>query len=296
MGTNIDLHIHTTCSDGKYSPLEVVNLAKQNGVKIMAITDHDSIDAYSNKLFEHAKALGITLIHGIEISTKYKKAGIHVLGYNFDMKNKEMLQLIYTARNSRHIYLHDVTKKLNELGYVVNEEQLDKVDSVTKAHIATDIVKNSQNAQKLMSTFGQIPSMGEFIEAIMNEGCIGYVEKKSISPIDACKIIKQAGGKCVLAHPVAYKYEDNLSENEIIELIKQMSPDGIEANYLYVNNQYQIIDECDFWLNVAKTCGIFTTIGSDFHKEEPNSPLIGFVNCNKQFRCDFNEILNNLTK
>lgn len=296
MSTIIDLHMHTNCSDGKYSPKQVLEMAKQNGVKIMAITDHDSIDAYTDETKVLAKQFGITLIQGVEISTKYGKAGIHVLGYNFDPKNELFLKTIYEARNSRHIYLYDVAKRLNELGYIVNLENLDKVDSVTKAHIATDIVENPKNAEKLMSEFGHIPSMGEFIEAIMNEGCIGYVAKKSISPIEASKIIKQAGGKCVLAHPVAYKYEDNLSENDILELIDKMQPDGIEANYIYVDNFDNAIDECDFWLNVAKTKSLFATIGSDFHREKPNSPLIGFKNGDKIFDVDAHEILENLTK
>lgn len=103
---------------------------------------------------------------------------MHVLGYNFDWKDEKFKEELFKLRNIRHDYLHDVAKKLEEIGYYLNIEELDKIDAVTKAHIALDIVNNEKNKAKLMNDFGYIPSKGEFIETIMNENCPAYVKRE----------------------------------------------------------------------------------------------------------------------
>ena len=289
----IDLHIHTNISDGALSPKEVIDEANKNGVSVISITDHDTINSYTPQLFSYAESKNIKLICGVEISSKNEKAGIHVLGYNFDLNNKELKETLFEIRNSRHEYLHNVAKKLNELGYLVNVEKLDKIDSVTKAHIAFDIVKNEKNREKLMLDFGRIPNKGEFIENIMNENCPAYVKKRSYTPKEVAKVIRKAGGKVVLAHPVAYAYEDNFIEEDILKLVNEMKPDGIEANYLFVNTNGKIIDETDKWNKFAKEHNLFVTAGTDFHIKDGVHPEIGFVNTD--FKLE-DEVINKIIK
>ena len=274
----IDLHIHTKVSDGFFTPKEVIDEAKKNSVSIISITDHDTIDSYNQELFSYAKSKGIKLICGVEISSKNEKAGIHVLGYNFDLNNTEFRKTLFKIRNARHDYLHNVSEKLKELGYFVNVEELDKIDAVTKAHIALDITQNEKNKEKLMLDFGHIPSKGEFIETIMNENCPAYVKKETLTPREAVEAIEKAGGKAVLAHPVAYVHEDNFTDEDILKLVKEMKPDGIEANYLYVDRNNNLINETDKWNKFAKENNLFVTVGTDFHKKEGGHPEIGFVN------------------
>lgn len=276
----IDLHVHTTCSDGHLSSKEVIDEAVKNDVKIIAIADHDTIEAYNNQLLEYAKNKGVQVIPAVEISTKIEKAGIHVLGYNLDINNKEFKEQLYLIRNSRHDYLHKVGEELNKLGYYLNVEELDKIDSVTKAHIALDIIKNPKNEQKLIETFGHVPNKGEFIETIMNEGCPAYVKKESVTPKRAAEIIRQTGGKVILAHPVAYVHEDNLTENEILKIVKDMNADGIEANYIYVDRNNIKHDETKEWNEFARKHGLKSTIGSDFHNDDGIRPKIGLPNEN----------------
>ena len=109
MGKRIDLHIHTTVSDGALTPKEVIDEAYKNGVSVIAIADHDTVDAYNDELFEYAKNKNIKLINAVEISTKAKKAGVHVLGYNLDLNNEEFKERLSKIRNARHNYLHDVS-------------------------------------------------------------------------------------------------------------------------------------------------------------------------------------------
>ena len=289
MEKRIDLHIHTNKSDGALTPKEVIDEAVKNGVDTIAIADHDTVEAYDDELFEYAKAKKIKLITAVEISTKTAKSGIHVLGYNINLNNKELINKLYKLRNARHIYLHDVAEKLEELGYKVNVEELDKVDSVTKGHIALDVVSNSKNKEILIKNFGHIPGKGEFIETIMNEGCPAYVEKSTITPRQAAELIREAGGKAVLAHPVAYEHEDNLDENEILDIVKDMKADGIETNYIYINRNNEIINEIQKWNEFAQKYNLPVTIGSDFHSKDGIRPEIGLANQDVEFNEEYLE-------
>ena len=274
----IDLHIHSNLSDGELSPKEIIDRAVNNGVEVIAIADHDTTITYNDDLFNYAKENNVKLITAVEISTKYKGIGIHVLGYNFDINNKLLTDKLYSNRNARHIYLHNVAAKLKEFGYVIDVNSLDKIDGVTKAHIASNIVENIDNEELLLKIFGYVPERGEFIETIMNEGCPCYVEKETISPMEASDLIREAGGKVILAHPVAYKYEDGLTDNDILNLVNEMKPDGIEANYVYLDRNGNKINECIHWNNFAKHHNLITTIGSDFHKVDNVHPDIGLIN------------------
>ena len=295
MEKRIDLHIHTTKSDGALTPKEVIDEAYKNGVSAMAIADHDTIEAYNEEIFKYAEDKNIKLISAVEISTKINKCGIHVLGYNFDLNNEEFQEKLCKIRNARHDYLHNVAKKLNELGYYLNVEELDKIDAVTKAHIALDVINNEKNKELLLENLNHIPSKGEFIETIMNENCPAYVKKESVTPKQAAEIIRAANGKVVLAHPVAYVYEDNLTDEDILNIINDMKPDGLEANYLYVDRNNNKIDETKKWNEFAKNNNLFVTIGSDFHNKDGLRPEIGFVNTNFCLDEDAaDEILNNL--
>ena len=274
----IDLHIHTNVSDGSLSPNEVIDTAIRNGAKVIAIADHDTVDAYTDELFDYAEKQNLILIPAVEISTKSKKCGIHVLGYNFDLNDVNFRKKLNSLRNARHDYLYNVAAKIEELGYIINTHELDKIEAVTKAHIAMDVISNDKNSELLLNNFGHIPSKGEFIETVMNEGCPAYVKKASITPKEAAELIRSAGGKVVLAHPVAYKYEDGLTDEDILELVRDMKAEAIEANYLYVDRNDNKIDECSHWRKFAEDNNLVCTVGSDFHFEDGLRPLIGFVN------------------
>lgn len=271
----IDLHTHSICSDGVLSPKEIIDKAIENGVKIISITDHDSISAYTPDFIQYAKDKGVTLIKGIEFSTKYKGVGFHILGYNVKLEDIKLRETIDKLQNSRKNYLLDVSKKLEELNFLVEIDQLLKLPSITKSHISANIVKNPKNNDELIKTFGYVPNKGEFIEAIMNEGCPAYTPKFGITPKETSDIIRGAGGVVVLAHPVAYAYEDKLSSKDIIEVAVNIDADGIEGNYLYVNCKDVLFDDCLFWNKQASENHFVSTIGSDFHRSDGVRPEIG---------------------
>lgn len=291
--SKIDLHIHSTYSDGKLTPKEIINEATKNNVKTIAIADHDTIEAYTKELFEYAKNNNVKLIPAVEISTKASKVGIHILGFNIDINNELLKDKLKKLRNARHDYLYKVADKLKELGYTINIEELDKIDAVTKAHIAEQIVKNKNNEKLLQKVFDHIPTKGEFIETIMNENCPAYVKKESITPKEASTLIREANGKVILAHPVAYTYEDDLSDEEIINIIKDINADGIESKYIYIDRNHNIINDINKWDTIARELNLFTTIGSDFHNYDKYHPPIGLTNDIKNIIVE--EIINNIT-
>ena len=131
----------------------------------------------------------------------------------------------------------------------------------------------------------------------MNEGCPAYVKKNSISPKEAAEVIRKAGGKVVLAHPVGFKYEDDLDITDVQKIVDNMNPDGIEAYYHYVDKSNNRIDEVNKWKEFAKKNSKFVTIGSDFHKKDGLRPEIGFVNWDVDLtNKEIEEIINNIMK
>ncbi len=281
--SKIDLHIHSNISDGKFTSHELIDIAKQNNVKIISIADHDNISVYTKELFDYAKEKEINLIPAVEISTKLNKHSIHILGYNIDLDNETLIDELKKSRNQRVIYLKEVTEKLTELGYYLNLDNLLKIEGVTKGHIAKEVVNNQKNKNKLLQEYNKIPSFGEFIETVMNPGCKGFVEKKTLTPIQAANLIKQANGKIVLAHPVAYEKTNAFSYEEIKNLLIEINADGIESNYIYINKDNEIIDDSTKWNNLANELNLFSTTGSDFHNFDNVSPEIGFNNYQNNF-------------
>ena len=291
----IDLHMHTNKSDGVLTPKQIIDEAVKANLQAISITDHDTIDAYTDETIKYAKEQGIKLIVGVEISTKSDRCGIHVLGYNFDLNNEEFKQKLDRIRNARHDYLKAVAKKLEKLNYKINVEELDKIKSVTKAHISKDIIENEENKEELLKQFGHIPNKGEFIETIMNENCPAYVQKVTVTPKEAAEMIHKAGGKVVLAHPVAYANEDNMTVEEVQQLINKMKPDGLEVYYIYTNRNNEYINEIDKWLKLAKDNNLFSTIGSDFHIKDGHHAEIGMRNVGVQLEEEtIKKILSNL--
>lgn len=131
----------------------------------------------------------------------------------------------------------------------------------------------------------------------MNENCPAYVKKETVTPQKAAEIIRQANGKVILAHPVAYEHEEGLNEEDILKIVKDMNPDGIESNYIYIDKDNNEFDECEKWNRFAKNNNLFVTVGTDFHNSDGIRPEIGFVNKKIELTEDeIDKIIENLEK
>ena len=250
----IDLHVHSTASDGSYTPSELVRYAIEKGLIAFALTDHDTTSGIDEALNE-AELINdfspIKVIPGIELSAEYKGKDIHILGLNIDYRNKEFQKKIEYFRNIRAERNVKMIKLLNKHGFKITEEQLQerfKDAVITRAHFAIMLVE-----------CGYVKDKDIAFKKYLNPGCPCYVPRTRINVIDAISLIHLANGKAVLAHPLLYHFSEEELDS-LVSLLKENGLQGIEA--IYSSNKWN--DESRM-KQLAKKYDLFITGGSDFH-------------------------------
>lgn len=250
----IDLHVHSTASDGSYTPSELVRYAIKKGLIAFALTDHDTTAGIDEALNE-AELINdfspIKVIPGIELSAEYKGKDIHILGLNIDYRNKEFQEKIEYFRNIRAERNVKMIELLNKQGFKITEEQLKerfKDAVITRAHFAIMLVE-----------CGYVKDKDIAFKKYLNPGCPCYVPRTRINVIDAISLIHLANGKAVLAHPLLYHFSETELDS-LVALLKENGLQGIEA--IYSSNKWN--DESRM-KQLAKKYDLFITGGSDFH-------------------------------
>lgn len=253
----IDLHVHSTASDGSYKPSEIVNYAIKKNLSAIALTDHDTtagIDealAEAEKINSNAGTEIIKVIPGIELSAEHNGKDIHILGLNIDYKDEKFNEEVAIYRDSRNSRNKKMTEKLQELGFNITPELLDKRFEeavITRAHYAI-----------LLIEMGYVKDKDEAFNKYLNPGCPCYVPRTKVTVSDAVRMILKANGKPVLAHPLLYKLNDTALEN-LVKFLRAEGLMGIEA--IYSANKWT--DEAKM-KQLAKKYDLFITGGSDFH-------------------------------
>ncbi|MGA8941695.1 MAG: PHP domain-containing protein [Thermoactinomyces sp.] len=252
----VDLHTHSTASDGLLSPSDLVRLAEGVGLKGIAITDHDTVDGVEEALAEGRKR-GIEVVPGVEISTLWHGKEIHMLGMYVDYRNnKEFLDLLARQRNARFQRDLNMIGRLNELGIEITIEEVmakkrrdSQKKNVGRPHIAEVLIDK-----------GIVNTMNEAFDKYLGKKGKAYVTPDHISPFAAIDMIHQSGGAAVLAHPGLYEQDD------LIPLLMEKGLDGIEISHP---------DHPDFkmrhYLKMAREMKLLATAGSDFHGERHGS-------------------------
>ena len=195
----IDLHVHSTFSDGTLTPTELVDLAIKSNLEAFALTDHDTTDGIE-EAYTASVGKDIEVIPGIEFSTEYKKKDIHILGYYINPYNEKFSKKVVEFRNSREIRNQKMCKKLQGLGIDIDYDSFvaQFPDSViTRAHYA-----------KYMISKCIVKSIDEAFDTYIGDNCPGFVPREKISPAKAVSLILSCGGIPVLAHPILYKFSD----------------------------------------------------------------------------------------
>ena len=237
----IDLHTHTNCSDGDYSPRDLIKLACSSGIKILSITDHDTLKAYETNLISFAKDNGIQLIPGIELSTidELTRQKIHVVGLNVDTNNRELLSLCENLRQARIKIAIKTQELLLPLGLIVRiKGLLGSGVLITKSHIGSDVITNPENHQKLIDIYGKIPLHGTFIEDYLITGKPAFVRSnESLKTSKAVSAIKKADGVSICAHP-SFNVMQGFEFDLMKKLIIRNKFDGVES----INIQYNKSD------------------------------------------------------
>lgn len=245
----INLHIHTNYSDGLYSPKQVLDLAKEFGIGTLAITDHDNLGGYRNAV-NYAKQLNIDIIPGVEISTFYKKREVHILAYNIDVNNLKLNKLLKSIYNSRFSRARKIVQKLQEKGIVLDfskiVESAGENNYLGRPHISRALISEGYCKNKF-----------ETFDKYLGDDCFAYVPKSAPSIKAVLKIIRQAGGISVLAHPFS------LRNDKYVSKIINYGIDGLEVFYAKCNE-----DLVYHYNEIAKVNSLIRTGGSDFHGEQ----------------------------
>lgn len=281
-----DLHTHSACSDGLLKPAELILRAHDFGVTTLSITDHDTLEAYTDENLAIAEKAGIRLIPGVEIST-IDDQGIkaHILGLGVDPGSEELIASLVEQNLARTTYTDAVVDKLVEADWHVDSKSLYNAETtITKAHIARSVIDQPGNQRRLQQIFGRRPTSGAFIEAFLLKGQEFYVRSEGMmTPEQAVSLIHHAGGLACYAHPVATLFEAEVDPERLEEMILSSRVDAIEAEYLYFSKRMQDkqIDMRQEFKTLAGVHGLMVSGGSDFHGASEvygNYVELGFAN------------------
>ena len=253
----LDLHSHSFFSDGSLSPEELVKRAHEKGVNILALTDHDETKGL-NAARTKAKSLGMCLINGVEVSVSWNKKTIHIVGLGIDPENQALQQGLSYIRDERIKRGKKIAEKLEKCGIQnVWQEITDKVgfEAVTRTHFAQFLVEQ-----------GHAKDMQQAFKRWLARKGRAYVNGHWIGLEECVKLINDAGGQAVIAHPVRYKMT-NAKLEELVKTFKEYGGVGIEV----VASRYSA-QERAYVASIARRFDLLASVGSDFHF--PGNPYI----------------------
>ncbi len=256
----VDLHLHSTASDGRLSPADIVRQAAEQGLSVIAIADHDSIDGIAPALVATRAFPRLKVIPGVEINTDVPDGEVHILGYFIDYTNHKLQGPLEGLRNSRLKRGQRMVAKLKNLGIHIDWERVREIageGSIGRPHIAQAMLEK-----------GYVTSFKEAFDKYISRGGPAYVEREKMSPVEAVELVLKANGLPVMAHPLTTNnLETMITELEAAGLV------GIEAYY----NGYTA-DEISRLVRLADKYGLIATGGSDYHGlEATNETVIGGV-------------------
>jgi predicted metal-dependent phosphoesterase TrpH len=256
--SKVDLHIHTISSDGKYSPAQIVQMADSNGLRYIAICDHDSIDGVLPAQSESAFHPPLSVLAGVEINTDTAMGELHILGYLLDIGNPELTATLERLRGSRILRAQKIVDKLWKLGIHLEYEQVKQIageGSVGRPHIAQAMLEK-----------GYINNLREAFNKYISRGGPAYVERDKITPADAAQLILRAGGIPVLAHPLTCVDPE--------PVIRDLAAAGLKGLEVYCSGYSS--EQISSLSSLAGKYNLISTGGSDFHGLEKNGePPLG---------------------
>jgi predicted metal-dependent phosphoesterase TrpH len=246
----IDLHTHSTASDGKLTPAELMRHAKAMGVEVIALTDHDTLSGLE-EAFEEAEKVGIELIPGVEISAENNPGTLHMLGYYVDPSDAELVETLSWLRGGRDDRNHMILVKLAELGCPLQWDEVAALaggESMGRPHIATAMLNR-----------GYVSSFNDAFDRYLGKGGAAYTDRDKMTPEIAVERIRSAGGLPVLAHPQTL----SLSDDELSDLLGRLASMGLAGVEVYYYSHSE--EETALYLSLARKYGLIATGGSDFH-------------------------------
>ncbi|MFU2132644.1 PHP domain-containing protein [Gallibacterium anatis] len=246
--TKIDLHSHSNASDGVLSPTALISRAKEQGVEVLALTDHDTVDGIAEAKTA-AQQQQITLISGVEISTVWQGKTIHIVGLDFDETHPAMTELLQRQAQLRYARAVEIGERFKKFGLenAFAEAQALTSGEVTRAHYARYLVN-----------IGMVSNEGQAFKRYLSQGKPCYVKANWCDIPTAIEVIHQAGGIAVVAHPMRYQMTNNKIRT-LIEDFQQWGGDAVEIAGGVDHNQQKMLIQ---WLDKLS---LSASVGSDFH-------------------------------
>ncbi len=252
MVSRVDLHLHTTVSDGALRPEELVRAASIAGIQVMAVTDHDSVDGIRDAE-RAASDLSIQVIPGIEVSAGLDGDDVHVLGYFLDPDDRVLREALSRLQEGRVGQARSMVERLAELGWPLDWDRVMAIaqgGSIGRPHIARALIER-----------GYVGSVDEAFSRFLRRGGPGYVEGQKLLPQEAVSLIKEAGGVPSLAHPIIVGASDyRLDLDRLLPVMVEAGLEGIEAYYKGYTPEVTA-----FLFGLASRYRLVPTGGSDFH-------------------------------
>lgn len=263
----VDLHTHTTASDGTHTPHQLVARAAKLAVKVLGITDHDSTAGVAEAQAAGQK-FGVEVIAGVEINTDVPGAEVHILGYYVDPGHEELNAQLATIREGRVGRARKMAEALARMGVPVRFERILEIageGSVGRPHVA----------QALLEA-GHVSSTGEAFEKYIGRNSPAYIDRMKFTPSEASALIRRAGGVPVLAHPVFFDRFGAIKSGFDLEA---MLAETMTAGLLGIEAYYPNYDAItiEYLLGIARRYGLVVTGGTDFHGAKFNEPDLGGV-------------------
>lgn len=255
---DVDLHLHTTRSDGSLTPEEVVEKALAGGLSAIALTDHDDIGVFPD-IIEYAKVQGLEVLPGVELSVHFRNRDIHILGYCFDTEDQGLQDYLSIFKEERTSRARRIVDKLLEMGIAISFEEVMSTSgegSVGRPHIA-----------RLLVEHGYVYSFNEAFDKFIGDGRPAYVQKYRLEIQQALKLIRNAGGVCSIAHPGI-----QLSDDDVIALVKH------GAGAIEVIHPKHDRKKTRCYARIAEELDVIGTGGSDFHGGKNGSLNFGRYN------------------
>lgn len=281
MSQFVDLHSHSTASDGTFAPADVVQLAKNSGLSALALTDHDTVAGIAEAK-EAAARLGIDFLPGIEISAEFPRPGtLHILGYGIDPNRpslKNLTEQLIAGRNNRN---PQIIAKLNELG-------LDVSMAEWEAEAKGNVLGRPQLAAILLRK-GYVNSIKQAFDRYIGQGAPAYFDKERLTPRQAFEKIREAGGLPVLAHPVQLRLENDAQLEQQIKNLLDIGLAGIEV--IHSDHNAEVVQKLT---RLADKYNLLKTGGSDFHGSNKKDIPLGIANGRRIPREFFDALKNKL--
>jgi predicted metal-dependent phosphoesterase TrpH len=247
-----DLHAHTTASYGELTPTELIAAAKAAGVGVLAVTDHDTTGGVAEATLAAEKA-GIRLVPGVELSAEGAPGKCHLLGLNIDPADAALIETLTRISEARRVRNDRMAARLRSLGVDIT------LDEVTAAAPRGANVGRPHFAALLIAKGAAKDNTEAFARFLSDDGP-AYVEKETLSPAEAIRLIQGAGGRCFLAHPGLLRLARHETFETRLRDLKALGIDGLEAYY----GKHSPVQNEQF-VRLADKLGLMVTGGSDFH-------------------------------